>query len=317
MLAGMGALDNLLTGPHAQGAFLLRLAMTAPWSLSVEDEAPLTIMIALEGRPWVVADEVTLELGPGDVCVAKGPEHYLVADDPSSPVSIVVRPDQRCVSLDGRSLIDELMLGVRTWGNDRDGETQMLVGTYNLDSEVSRRLLTALPRLFHLRADEWDTSLVRVLEREVSQDRPGQEVILDRLLDLLLISAVRAWFDRHQDEAPGWYAAEDDRAIGSTVRLIHRDPARRWTVAELAREAGMSRAAYARRFGELVGEPPMTYLTNWRLTLAADLLRQPDATVVSVADEVGYASPYALSAAFKRVRGVSPREHRRALAAAS
>ena len=76
----------------------------------------------------------------------------------------------------------------------------------------------------------------------------------------------------------------------------------------------MSRAAYARRFAELVGEPPVTYLTNWRLTLAADLLREPSATVGSVADQVGYASPYALSAAFKRVRGVSPRDHRQMLA---
>ena len=311
----MGALDGLLSGPRAQGAFLLRLAMTAPWSLSVEDEAPLTIMTVLEGHAWVVTDGDPVRIDAGDVSVVKGPEPCLVADEPDRPVSIVVRPDQRCESLDGRSLIDEMMLGVRTWGNDRDGETQVLVGTYNLDTEVSRRLLGAIPRHLYLRADEWDTALVRVLEQEVSRDRPGQEVILDRLLDLLLISAVRAWFDRHTADAPGWYTAETDEAIGSTVRLIHKEPARHWTVAELASEAGLSRAAYARRFGELVGEPPMTYLTNWRLALAADLLREPDATVGSVADEVGYASPYALSTAFKRVRGVSPREHRLAATA--
>lgn len=310
----MGALDGLLSGPRAQGAFLLRMAMTAPWSMRAEDEAPLTIMAVLEGRPWVMAEGERIQLAPGDLCIAKGPDHYVVADDPETPVSIVVRPDQQCESLDGRSLIDEMMLGVRTWGNARDGESQILVGAYNIDSEVSRRLLSALPRLIHLRADEWDRSLVTVLEHEVSQDRPGQEVILDRLLDLLLISSVRAWFDLNRRDAPGWYNAENDAGIGATVRMIHREPTRPWTVAALAGEAGMSRAAYARRFGEVVGEPPMTYLTHWRLALAADLLREPDATVVSVADRVGYNSPYALSAAFKRVRGMSPRDYRRALA---
>jgi AraC-like DNA-binding protein len=309
----MSALDGLLSGPRAQGAFLLRLAMSAPWCLSVEDEAPLTLMAVLDGEPWVVG-EAPVRLAPGDLSIMKGPETYLVADDPSTPVSITVGPDQRCRALDGRSLIDEMMLGVRTWGNDREGETQVLVGTYNLDTEVSRRLLRAIPRQIDLRADEWDRSLVDVLAAEVSRDRPGQEVILDRLLDLLLITAVRTWFDGHRERAPGWYLAESDAAIGRTVRLIHDQPARPWTVAALAHEAGMSRAAFARRFSEVVGEPPMTYLTNWRLTLAADLLREREATVGSVAEEVGYASPFALSAAFKRVRGVSPREHRQASA---
>ncbi len=96
--------------------------------------------------------------------------------------------------------------------------------------------------------------------------------------------------------------------------MLHINPAHRWTVAELAEEAGMSRATLARRFTEVVGEPPMTFLTNWRLTLAADLLCEPGNTIGSVAHQVGYASPYALSTAFKRVRGISPREHRLARA---
>jgi AraC-like DNA-binding protein len=309
----MSALDGLLSGPHAQGAFLLRLVMEPPWCLSVEDEAPLTVMAQLEGRAWIVAGGEPIRLDPGDVSIVKGPEHYIVADRPDTPVSIIVTPDQMCTALDGRSLINEMMLGVRTWGNDRDGETQTLVGTYNLDSEVSRRLLRALPHHIYLGAEEWDSQVVDLLASEVSRELPGQEVILDRLLDLLLMSTVRAWLDRPGNAAPGWYLAESDDAIGATVRLIHDDPSRSWTVAELATEAGMSRAAYARRFNEVMGEPPMTYLTNWRLTIAADLLRQPEMTVGSVAEEVGYASPYALSAAFKRVRGLSPREHRQAL----
>jgi AraC-like DNA-binding protein len=310
----MGALDNLISGPRAQDAFLLRMAMEPPWAMSVEDEAPLTLLAQLESHAWIVVGDEQVRLEPGDLSIVKGPDHYVVADDPTTPVSVVVQPDQQCQALDGRSLVDEMLLGVRTWGNDRDGSSQMLVGTYNLDSEVSRRLLRALPPHIHLRAADWDSPLVELLATEVSSERPGQEVILDRMLDLLLMTAVRAWFDQPDNDAPGWYLAESDPGIGATIRLIHEQPAQDWTVTTLATEAGMSRAAYARRFNAVVGEPPMTYLTNWRLTLAADLLREPDATVGDVAEQVGYASPFGLSAAFKRVRGVSPTQHRQAFA---
>lgn len=127
----------------------------------------------------------------------------------------------------------------------------------------------------------------------------------------LLIGALRAWFARPEAEAPGWYRAHGDPVVGPALRLLHHTPEQPWTVASLAAATGVSRAALARRFTELVGEPPMTFLTSWRLTLAADLLCEPGATVGSVARRVGYGSPFALSTAFKRVRGITPHEHRR------
>jgi AraC-like DNA-binding protein len=130
------------------------------------------------------------------------------------------------------------------------------------------------------------------------------------VLDRLLIAVLRTWFSRPEAEAPGWYRAHADPVVGPALRLLHNSPARPWTVATLADTIGVSRAALARRFNALVGEPPMTFLTAWRLTLAADLLREPGATVGSVAPQVGYGSAFALSTAFKRVRGVSPQEHR-------
>jgi AraC-like DNA-binding protein len=158
--------------------------------------------------------------------------------------------------------------------------------------------------------ESWETPLVGYLADEVTRDEPGQEAVLDRLLDLLLIAALRAWFARPDAPVPGWYRAHGDPVIGPALRLLHNDPARPWTVESLARETGVSRAALARRFTDLVGEPPMTFLTSWRLTLAADLLREPGATVTSVARQVGYGSPFALSAAFKRDRGISPAQFR-------
>jgi AraC-like DNA-binding protein len=206
-------------------------------------------------------------------------------------------------------------LGVRTWGNDPEGGDELLTGTYNLTGDVSGRLLHALPPAILLRAGDWDCPVIPLLLAEIGKDDPGQEAVLDRLLDLLLIAVLRAWFDRPDAEPPGWYRAHGDPVVGPALRLLQHSPAESWTVASLAAEIGVSRAALARRFNELVGEPPMTFLTGWRIALAADKLREPGATVGSVAHEVGYGSPFALSTAFKRVRGVSPAEHRRAAAA--
>ena len=166
-----------------------------------------------------------------------------------------------------------------------------------------------------LRDDEWDFPVIPLMADEIVKDDPGQEAVLDRLLDLLLIAVLRGWFSRPDAAAPGWYSAYGDPVVGQALRLLHHNPARSWTVAELARETGVSRAALARRFHELVGEPPMTFLTGWRIALAADLLRQPGSTIASVAHQVGYGTPFALSAAFKRVRGMSPRQYRTATAA--
>jgi AraC-like DNA-binding protein len=152
-----------------------------------------------------------------------------------------------------------------------------------------------------------------MLSREIVRDEPGQEAVLDRLIDLLLVAVLRAWLSRHRAEAPGWYRAQGDPLVGRALRALQNNPAEPWTVATLAREIGVSRATLARRFGDMVGEPPMAFLTAWRLALAADLLREPGATIGAVAQQVGYSSPFALSAAFKRVRGVSPKEHRAAV----
>ena len=204
-----------------------------------------------------------------------------------------------------------MSLGVRTWGNNLEGSSTVLLGTYERHTEVGRRFLDVLPPLIVLRADEWDSPVVSLLATEMVRDEPGQEVVLDRLLDLLVIAVLRAWFARA--DAPPWYRAHSDPAVGRALQLLHHNPAHPWTVGELASQVGLSRAALARRFTELVGEPPMTYLTGWRLALAADLLREPGSTLGAVADEVGYSSPFALSTAFKRQRGMSPQQYRAAV----
>ncbi|KAB8190683.1 helix-turn-helix domain-containing protein [Nonomuraea phyllanthi] len=303
----MDHLAALLDGPRARGAFLLRSILHPPWSLRIQDEAPLSLIAQVRGESWIVPDDAEpVRLAPGEVAISRGPEPYTVASDPGLAPQIVIHPGQRCATPDGRSLHDEMDLGVRTWGNDPAGSTVVLTGTYNLEGEVSRRLLEALPPLLTQPGDP----VISLLGAEIARDEPGQEAVLDRLLDLLLITVLRSWFAAHASRAPGWYRAMGDPVVGRAMRLMQHNPAHPWTVAALASQAGVSRASLARRFTELVGEPPMAFLTDWRLALAADLLREPDATIGSVARKVGYGSPFALSAAFKRVRGMSPQEYR-------
>jgi AraC-like DNA-binding protein len=305
------ALASLLNGPRVEGAFLLRTLFEPPWAVRIEDRAPLSLVAVVRGVSWVITDRgETVRVGPGDVTVMRGPDPYVFAGDPTTRPQVVIHPGQRCTTPDGVDLSGTMDLGVRTWGNSPQGSTVLLVGSYPLHNATSQRLLAALPPVVHLPHDAWDSPLVRLLDDEIVKDEPGQEVVLDRMLDLLLITVLRSWFSRPDANSPAWYQALSDPVVGAALRVLHEDPARPWTVAKLAAEAGVSRATLARRFTELVGEPPMAYLTGWRLALAADLLREPSATIGSVARRVGYGSAFALSAAFKRERGIAPSDHR-------
>jgi AraC-like DNA-binding protein len=145
---------------------------------------------------------------------------------------------------------------------------------------------------------------------EMRKDEPGQAAVLDRLIDLLLTAVLKAWFGRRDTASPEWWRYQGDRIVERALRLMHDRPAETWTLDSLASATGASRASLSRRFQALVGEPPMTFLKNWRMALAADLLCNPNENLSTVAEKVGYATPFAFSAAFKRVRGLSPQEYR-------
>jgi AraC-like DNA-binding protein len=306
----MDALGGLLDGVRARGAFVLRLSLDPPWSMRIQDDAPLTLICVTQGSAVIVTDSgESFDVGPGDVAVARGVEHYLFADHASTEPQVVIHPGNRCTTLRGEDLRFEMSVGVRTWGNTASGADRAVVCAYEGRSEVSSRLLRALPTVLVVRGDEWQTPLVALLAEETGRDGPGQAAYLDRLLDLLLMDVLRTWFDR-DEQAPTWWRAEHDPVVGPALRLIYNNPEHPWTVANLAAAVDCSRAVFARRFAEQVGEPPIAFLTGWRLALAADLLRASGATIASVAHQVGYGTPFALSSAFKRAYGVSPNVHR-------
>jgi AraC-like DNA-binding protein len=311
----MDALAGLLEGPRARGAFLLRTVMTAPWSIRIEDEAPLTIVAIVRGSAWIVSDvdRAPVRLEGGDVALVRGAAHYVVADSATTSPHVIIHPGQRCTTVAGDDLAEAMSLGVRTWGNAPDaGETVMLTGTYQEQFMTSRRLLDALPPVVLVCRNRADRVIVDLLAREIGREGFGQAMVLDRLLDLLVVATLRSWFDEAGVDAPAWWTASNDPVVGPVLRLLSNNPEQPWTIALLAREVGVSRANLARRFNELVGEPPIAYLTNWRLSLAADLICEREATVGSVAHAVGYGSPFALSTAFKRHYGVSPFQYRTA-----
>lgn len=301
----------VLDRSRAAGAFILRSVLSAPWSMRIEDDAPLTLLVLMQGSAWIIPDDgEPVEVEPGDIVLLRGPGHrYRVADDPRSPVNVVIDRDQNPTMLTGADWDYLAEFGVRAWGNDPAGTTVMLTGTYQVRGEVSDSLLDLLPPAVLVPSDGSSAPLVGVLSDEIARDLPGQEVVLDRLLDLLLIGAIRSWF-AHPDHQDGWSRAQTDPVVGPVLRLLHADPGRDWTLAALAARVHVSRATLARRFADLVGQPPMGYLTEWRLKLAADLLRDPSRTLASIATEVGYGTAFALSAAFRRERGESPRDHR-------
>jgi AraC-like DNA-binding protein len=165
------------------------------------------------------------------------------------------------------------------------------------------RLAGALPPVAVVPTDDPDcVTLLELLDRGGA----GPGVVRDRLLDWLLTCTLSAWFERRAPERPGSFTALADPVVGPALEAMHAEPARRWSVEELAARGGVGRAAFAKRFRELVGEAPLSYLRGWRMTLAAEYLADPEVTVGAVARRVGYSDAFTFSAAFKRERGVAP-----------
>ncbi|MFS8101441.1 AraC family transcriptional regulator [Lentzea alba] len=184
-----------------------------------------------------------------------------------------------------------------------DGPCVTLCGAYEVDPPRMHPLLRSLPPL--LRGSSPATTL---LNTELAQPNLGSAALIPALLDVLLVHALRSWCGT---TTTGWAAALRDHPTAAALQAMHDNPAATWTVASLARTAGLSRATFARRFTAQTGQPPLGYLTWWRMTLAARELRSTDAPLSAVATAVGYTSEFAFAAAFKRAFGVAPGRYRR------
>ena len=303
----MDPLTHFLDGPRAARAFALAVQMSAPWGITVRDKAALTVLAVTQGEACV--DGVLL--GKGDVVLVRGPEPYEVTDAAGSVPTFDIGPGQLCTTDDGHDVRDQLRHGIRRWGNAEDGETSFLVGTYERPDQAGGIVARSLPRLAVVRRENADSTLVELLARELTHDGPAAQVVVDRLLDVLVVSTIRTWFDNPGSSAGSAWMACDDPVVISALERLHAEPEAHWTVENLARSVNISRASLAARFRAAVGEPPMAYLTRWRLTLAGDLLQGPNTITISqIAHAVGYTNAYSFSTAFKRCLGTTPTEFR-------
>jgi len=309
----MDVLADRLERARARGAVFVLSTLTPPWGVEMTDATPLSVHAVLQGEVWLTpAEGEPVRLLQGDVALVHSAHAYRLADDPATAC---LPPAPVPNSGDGQALVQSL-----GGAGGREATTVLLCGAYRFEGDVCDTLLAALPPVARVHSGEGRGSApdavsmraaLAILADEVARDAAGQRAVLDRLLDLLLVFTLRSWF-AVADDAPPWYRALDDRAVATALRLMHEDYGRRWTVEQLAAAAGLSRAGFARRFTALVASTPMGYLTEWRMTVAAELLRTSDRTVASIAREVGYDNEFAFSSAFRRVKGVPPTRFRRA-----
>ncbi|MCE9657576.1 MAG: AraC family transcriptional regulator [Burkholderiales bacterium] len=197
---------------------------------------------------------------------------------------------------------------------DAEAETHIVCGFIGCDLQPFNPLISALPRLLHLRANEdnaWIAAFTQQAVAESHARRPGGEAMLAKMSEMMFVDAVRRYADALPAESRGWLAGLRDRFVGRALALLHERPAHDWSIDELGREVGLSRSALHERFMQLIGAAPMQYLSQWRMQAAARLLLETRSHVAEIALEVGYDSEAAFARAFKRAVGMPPGAWRR------
>jgi AraC-like DNA-binding protein len=285
------------------GAFYCRSELTAPWGLTFPPmPGYLWFHVVTSGRLWLeTGEDDSGWIGLGDLALVPHGEGHVLRSEPGAPAPGILELERELVS-DRYEILRH---------GDGGAPTSLICGAVRFEHPAARNLIEILPRTIQIEASssprlERIQSLLRLMAAEAGELRPGGEAVITRLGDILVIQAVRAWMETDPAARTGWLGALQDPQIGRAISMIHRDPARDWTVAALAQELAMSRSAFAARFTELVGEPVMRYVARWRMHVAVAALREEGATVGELADRLGYRSEAAFSRAFKRVIGTPP-----------
>ncbi|MGW7417272.1 AraC family transcriptional regulator [Streptomyces sp. NPDC054863] len=293
-----------------------RVRVSGSWCTRLAPYDGAGFHVVLEGSCWLLPEGgPPLSLGAGDVVLLPHGTGHVMADAPADAATVEQAvPFERWLDGTGPHLPPAASGEVQVQRHEQGQEqVQVLCGKYQLDRSRVHPLMAELPEVVHLPnrvgAHPELRAAVDLLGHELGTQGPGSCLVVPSLLDLLLVYMIRSW--AAQDTNGTWPAVLGDPVASAALRALHSDPAAPWTNDRLAAEAGVSRATLARRFTALVGRPPMAYLTWWRLTFAATLLRDTPDPLATVARRVGYGTPYALSHAFSREFGVTPGQYRR------
>lgn len=300
-LRTMDPLSLIIDDMRFDGVVFVSTELSAPWSLRLHTPGLASFHIVTEGQAWLLREgQDAVALQTGDLIVLPaGCEHWVQDRPTPSHSSHDLMPQLH------RLDTEPLVLG------GGGAVTHMISGHARFDVHMAAPLVSALPSLMHIRGlgeapPPWLAIGLQFLAQEVMSPRPGQQAIINRLGDILFMECLRDYVTSLPEGSDNWLAALKDRALSTALACMHRNPAHNWTVPELAQQACLSRSAFADRFGQTLGEPPLTYLTRHRMRLAARQLASTTAPVSKVADQVGYTSEAAFSQAFKREYGLSP-----------
>lgn len=309
----MDALSDALRVLRLNGAVFLDAEFTEPWCVISDPRSNNSLMagapdivffhVLTEGRCKAKLTEKegqTVELAPGDlIMLPRGSRHLMGSNLELAPVlaDTIVRPGEGG------------MLRIDHGGGGE--KTRFVCGYLRCDERLCGPMLESLPAILRVPlgdgpATAWLTGLLQAGTRESAAPRPGSETVLAKLSELLFVEAMRRYIELLPVEQRGWFAGLGDRFVGRALALMHEQPNRDWSVDELAANVGLSRSALAQRFTDYIGQPPMQYLTRWRLTIAAQRLRSEQTTLARVAEDCGYDSEAAFNRAFKRALGTTP-----------
>jgi AraC-like DNA-binding protein len=314
----MDVLSEVLKVVKLQGALFYNGEFSAPWCVNASSARALAKQFAPAAEHVIVFHLLTH--GRAFIRLASGEHEILNAGD----LVMIAHGDPHVMGNgsamkavnDSEQLAEVLAQGLTPWRMGGGGEiTKFVCGYMACDPELSKAFLSGLPPLFKVSirnepSGRWLENSIRFSVDELGSTRPGGEVVLAKLAEVLFVETLRAYIAHLPAEDKGWLAGARDTEVGKTLALMHRDPSRAWTLAMLAKEVGISRSVLAERFRHYLNETPIAYLTRWRLQLGAQMLSSTNHSVAQLAAEVGYESEAAFNRAFKRRFEVPPARFR-------
>jgi AraC-like DNA-binding protein len=302
----MDTLSLILDDIRLHGVAIAEYIGLAPWRVHLHTPGVAAFHVVTGGRAWLTRQGAPpLCVGPGELVVLPGGIEHYMQDDPidRGPLAQLVTSGHLAT-----------MVPQRIGGSGP--QTYLLSGHFRFEADLARPLTSALPEVMHVRAAAREPPLwlqlgLQFFANERGAARPAQQAIINRIAEIMLIECLREYVEALPEGSGNWLLALRDAALSAALSAMHRHPEREWTVPELAEIACLSRSAFAERFAQVVGQPPLSYLTRHRMRLAAWRLSHTSQSIRAIAEQVGYSSETAFSQAFKREHGCAPSSLRR------